>query len=344
MQIGESHKTAYRAGGALMLVSTALVLLTTLVLDAMAHPHGWHRHAIVYAICAMSAGVGAWQMLRRDTDSTLMLYLSLPVLIALGCSPLLLVVTLPAAMAGVLITVTQLLLVWPDLYAAGVLPGWASVAATGTIIAAYAWLVDITAQTSRLLAWCVVSAWLIALAGATAAVRRESTAVLARYRKQASQDPLTGLPNRRAFTGYLDAQIASAARHARPLALLLLDVDHFKAINDSFGHPEGDAVLAWLGAVLAERTRPADVAARIGGEEFAVVLPECALPDALGRAQGLRMAVEQESERRGRRVTVSVGVSVLSEAAPTGSDLLAAADHALYRAKDGGRNAVRAAG
>lgn len=106
------HRLAYRVGGALMLVSAALVLGRTFALDAVGHPHGWHRHAIVYTICTVAAVVGVWLMSRRQRLVEAAVRCT-PILIALSCAPLLLVATLPAALAGVLITLTQRAEVFP---------------------------------------------------------------------------------------------------------------------------------------------------------------------------------------------------------------------------------------
>ena len=336
------RRLTYRIGGALMLVSAALVLLTTLVLDVIAQPHGWHRHAIVYAICAAAGALGVWQLRRRQTASARPLYLSMPMLIALSCAPLLLVSTLPPAMAGVLITLTQLLLVWPNLYSASVLPPWAGLAATATIVAAYAWLVDITAERGRFVAWGVVSVWLIVVWLAVTAARYGAEAAFESLRREATHDPLTGLANRRAFSEFLDTRIAASARQRDPVALVYLDIDHFKSINDRFGHPRGDAVLSWLGGLLGRQVRPGDLASRTGGEEFALVLPGCTLNDAVSRADRMRAAIESESVRWGEPITVSLGVTAAWNGERSSADLMALADQALYAAKNAGRNTLRA--
>ncbi|MCE4556390.1 diguanylate cyclase [Roseateles cellulosilyticus] len=161
----------------------------------------------------------------------------------------------------------------------------------------------------------------------------------------ATRDPLTGLHNRRS----LDARLAEAQaldrrygrQRARVHALLLLDVDHFKRINDQFGHPTGDAVLRQLAHLLQASIRATDVAARFGGEEFAVLLPELAGPqEAVIAAEKIRAAVETVSFAQVGRVTVSVGVSLASVDDLDARPLIDRADGALYEAKRGGRNAV----
>ncbi|PPK98072.1 diguanylate cyclase (GGDEF)-like protein [Kineococcus xinjiangensis] len=158
--------------------------------------------------------------------------------------------------------------------------------------------------------------------------------------RQAARDPLTGLLNRRGFT--------EAVAAAGPVGVLLLDVDHFKRINDTFGHGAGDEVLHELGAVLEAGARPGEVPARLGGEEFVLAVPLDARGrpgDELGtvrvRAEELRGAVAAAFRDRPAAVTVSVGAAV----APAGdlSGLLSAADAALYRAKRAGRNRVEVA-
>lgn len=169
-------------------------------------------------------------------------------------------------------------------------------------------------------------------------------------RRLASRDELTGLYNRRALDELLGEEVDRHRRYGRPAALVLLDVDHFKSINDSYGHPAGDEVLRWLAQLLRASIRTADIPARYGGEEFAIVLPEMNSLQALGMAERLRRRVAAGPfVWRGRSggclqipVTVSLGVAGLPGDALDAVAWVAAADAGLYAAKRGGRNrAVR---
>jgi diguanylate cyclase (GGDEF)-like protein len=167
----------------------------------------------------------------------------------------------------------------------------------------------------------------------------------------AMHEPLTGLYNRRHFMDRLGAEIAASQRHGRPVSLLLVDVDHFKKVNDGLGHLAGDEVLKMIAHVLTGAVRKEDVVARFGGEEFVVLARETALTGAKALAERIRRAVERSRcvwEGSEIAVTASVGVTVSSglsqfEPGRTAQQLLEAADRALYRAKQGGRNAVIAA-
>jgi len=155
----------------------------------------------------------------------------------------------------------------------------------------------------------------------------------------ATTDGLTGLKNHRAFQERLLAECETAERHQTPLSLLLLDVDHFKQFNDTYGHPAGDAVLKQVARLLEHTMRDCDFVARYGGEEFVVVLPQTDQAGALRTAERCRVAVEN-ADWDCRAVTASFGVATLSLDC-TGSDaLIAAADQALYAAKFNGRNQV----
>ena len=152
----------------------------------------------------------------------------------------------------------------------------------------------------------------------------------------ATTDALTGLKNRRKFDADIDAEWRRAGRQKTPLALLMIDADHFKSYNDTFGHQAGDEVLVGVAICISDSVRRAgDCAARYGGEEFAVLLPGTSAADALKVAETIRLKVQQWSDR----TTVSIGVAGLTPVATMEwSELVRAADKALYAAKAGGRN------
>jgi len=153
-------------------------------------------------------------------------------------------------------------------------------------------------------------------------------------------DELTQLRNRRAFDRELVVRFEAALRYARPLSVAAIDLDHFKRINDTFGHQTGDAVLQGVASILTASTRVTDFAARTGGEELSVILPETALFEAIHFGEKIRASIAA-APTSGHAVTVSVGVASLPHskfASP--SELLYAADQALYRAKFAGRNRV----
>ncbi len=162
--------------------------------------------------------------------------------------------------------------------------------------------------------------------------------------KLALTDPLTGLSNRRAFSEALDAELSRIERHNQPASLLAFDLDHFKRVNDTHGHAVGDEVLAAFAAVLQRGCRRGDLAARLGGEEFAILLPTTGLVPAALVAERIRRATEWRPLGVSVPVPVTVSVGVASTESlprpPAAAELLRRADAALYRAKDEGRNRV----
>lgn len=159
----------------------------------------------------------------------------------------------------------------------------------------------------------------------------------------ATTDELTGMINRRAALARLEEQWAIAARHGEPLACMMIDIDHFKSVNDTFGHAMGDRVLKDTSARLAAQVRGGDMACRIGGEEFLVICPLSTAEMAVVGAERLRKAVEASPIRDSAqelKVTVSIGVAARTDAMPRPDDLLRSADEALYTAKRSGRNRV----
>ncbi|HUF12072.1 MAG TPA: GGDEF domain-containing protein [Longimicrobiales bacterium] len=179
-----------------------------------------------------------------------------------------------------------------------------------------------------------------------AALQLRQFAVQETLRERAERDALTGMPNRGAFDERLDVEIARYRRYRHPLSLIVIDVDHFKAVNDTWGHDAGDVVLRHIGRILVASIRETDHAARLGGEEFAVLLPETDLPQAVETAERIRVAVEKASVEHGREtlgVRISAGVATCPTVASDPASLIPSADAALYASKQGGRNRVTAA-
>lgn len=185
-----------------------------------------------------------------------------------------------------------------------------------------------------------VPATIVATVGFTLMVQDRLRAEMARL---ATLDPLTGVFNRRAFIDLAERELARGEREGAPASVLMLDVDHFKSINDRFGHAAGDAVLRGFAQATRDCLRRADILARYGGEEFCVLLPGTALEEALAVAERIRRAVaDAPVEHGGQRVAYSISAG-LADTPTCGRDLdrlLTFADRALYAAKDAGRDRV----
>ncbi|MEH3055016.1 MAG: GGDEF domain-containing protein [Patulibacter minatonensis] len=162
-------------------------------------------------------------------------------------------------------------------------------------------------------------------------------------RASSATDPLTGLLNRRSFDRRFANAVAEASRSELPLSVMLLDLDHFKQVNDEFGHAVGDRALVRFGELLLSQSRASDLVARVGGEEFAVVLPGATIEQALRRAEQFAHAWRVDRTVDGLALTVSIGVTDRDVIDTTGT-LLMRADAAVYRAKADGRDRVVLAG
>lgn len=173
---------------------------------------------------------------------------------------------------------------------------------------------------------------------------RQRQTLLEKLEEQAHTDSLTDLPNRRHFMETATQELARAVRFGSPLSVLMLDVDHFKKVNDTYGHKVGDIVLQKLAETCRATLREIDFTARLGGEEFAVLLPGTGHPAAMEAAERLRRALAETAvpleQGLPLRFTVSLGVATLKDPATNLDTLLNAADHALYEAKHQGRNRV----
>ena len=164
---------------------------------------------------------------------------------------------------------------------------------------------------------------------------------MVKLNRLAVTDPLTGLFNRRSFTKALRRSWEHADRYAEPLSLLMIDIDRFKAINDTHGHAAGDEVIKAVARMILSATRKVDIASRIGGEEFAVILPQGGKKSALFTAERIRKGVRKDSISFGKKtmtVTVSIGIAAFPDDVRTPDNLMKAADKALYAAKEGGRD------
>lgn len=187
----------------------------------------------------------------------------------------------------------------------------------------------------------------VTLLGALAGTSLEIVWEMEEVNRRARTDALTGLANRRAFDEQIGYQLLQADRFGHPVSLIVVDVDHFKNVNDSWGHEAGDVVLKAIARTLTAGVRAVDQCARYGGEEFAIVLPQTALAGAVELADRLRKAVEGETVIVGAtqiQVTISGGVACYPDGGLTKEGLFAAADRALYEAKSSGRNNVKAGG
>ena len=168
-----------------------------------------------------------------------------------------------------------------------------------------------------------------------------------RLRELAATDPLTGLANRRTLMSTLEREFRRSQRNGAPLSLLMVDIDHFKRVNDRYGHQLGDEVLARVADILRRHLRPYDLAARFGGEEFCLILSETLLDKAIKVGERIRQTVVDQKfpgPLTDLALTISLGAAVFPAAGIASSeDLIRVADKALYQAKDAGRNRLHAA-
>lgn len=233
----------------------------------------------------------------------------------------------------------EMLYLWVSLYAFYFFDRPAAFAHTALIAAAYATVLVVDDTSSWISAWLVTVGTLLVTGILVAVLRRGVSGTIAHWVGVARTDPLTGLLNRRGFEELFEVELARARRTERPLSVLVGDLDNFKVVNDSHGHAAGDLVLQRMSQVLDEHKRTIDTAARIGGEEFALLAPESEEHGAHALAERLRCAVDHELEAQDAGVvTISFGVAAFPTHGDDAGALLRAADRALYDAKAAGRN------
>lgn len=197
-------------------------------------------------------------------------------------------------------------------------------------------LPDAAAELTRIQPLATAIADAMSLAVSNIALREK-------LRTQALRDPLTGLYNRRYMEDALGRYASLTERSGTHLSVIMIDLDHFKKLNDEFGHAAGDSVLRETAATILGALRTSDVACRYGGEELLVILPECRLDEAVAKAEILRERIEALSAMHEAKISASFGVAAMPESTRAVADLLGMADAALYQAKEGGRNRVVAA-
>lgn len=169
------------------------------------------------------------------------------------------------------------------------------------------------------------------------------TRLLESVKAQAVTDVLTGLYNRRYFNEALAREVKKAQRSERPFTLITLDLDHLKQINDTLGHTAGDAAIAAIGAVLKKNAREIDIAARFGGEEFALIMPDTEVEEGLTAAERIRSVIASQNIEGVGHISASIGVATFLKHTDTLEGLFELADQAMYSAKNNGRNRVEVA-
>ena len=169
--------------------------------------------------------------------------------------------------------------------------------------------------------------------------QRELERVRAEFESQSLTDPLTGVSNRRAFDIRFEEEFLRAKRYKASCSLIMIDIDHFKQYNDTFGHAAGDEALKVVAALLKADVRIHDTVARYGGEEFAIILPNTDIKGAMVMGERFRRSI-QRAVWKHKQLTISVGVASLHEGTQKPADLLKESDDALYKAKENGRNTV----
>ncbi|GAC1319662.1 MAG: hypothetical protein NVSMB25_10810 [Thermoleophilaceae bacterium] len=245
--------------------------------------------------------------------------------------------------AGMLLTeartgVYSVLYVWVALTAAYFL-SWLHLALQTSLIGAfYAGALIAERPASAPEQWLIVVGTVVLVGLLVAVMRRGHIRLVERLVDSSRTDALTGLLNRRGFKELLDVELERSSRAERPLCLLVIDIDQFKQVNDAYGHPTGDRALRLFARTLSETVRRIDRAARIGGEEFAVVLPDTPSHSAYLLAERLRRRIAEDSPAHPVELAISIGIACSPEHGRTSDDLMHAADRALFAAKTLGRD------
>ncbi len=321
----ESRLMAQALAG-LFLAGATLSLLTVLL------PHSANANVPgLLAIVANAYVVGAVLYGRADTLSPRVL----PGALAWGST----LITGVAYFSGESPSPLVFFYLWIFLYSAYFFSRREMVAQILYVGVAYGGLLLASPPSGGIPVWWIVGMGTLLVAAVLIRVMREHVELLiARLYDAARTDPLTKLPNRRGFRELLDLELERARRSESTMAVLVGDIDHFKEVNDRSGHHVGDAALRRVARLLGAGKRQIDAAARVGGEEFALILPDTDEAGAFVIAERLRTAVREEFAEDAVPITISFGIAAYPFTGETAASLLRAADEALYGAKETGRN------
>jgi diguanylate cyclase (GGDEF)-like protein/putative nucleotidyltransferase with HDIG domain len=308
--------------------------LIALLVAVLPHP----RQTFTWGFVAIAVLSGAIALLLKHRAQRVTLF-QLQALGFLGSALITLCVYFTGEQDGAPATDMEMLYFWVAIYAAYFLNTRQAAAQIGWVAVLY-WAVLALASQPDVFAirWAETVGTLAVAGFLVQALRNRVEELVHRLTDAARTDALTGLQNRRAFEETMQAEVERAKRTHRPLCLLVCDLDHFKLVNDRFGHPTGDSALVRVGQLLRASRREIDPVARTGGEEFALILPETADQEGYVVAERLRLTVEEAFAEDAIPLTMSIGVASYPNQAREPDALIAAADQALYAAKELGRN------
>ncbi|HTJ69481.1 MAG TPA: GGDEF domain-containing protein [Actinospica sp.] len=329
---GTEQWAARTVGGRLMIAAGVLVSGITLLGDLRHEPFEPTTRLLNYALSAL-AGLFGVLLLRAPGRVPSWLINVLPSVAAV-------MVCIPTAVDKQPTPLGPLLLCWPVTFAAAVLSARVAWITMGVVATAFAVLASVSRGVDGVLLWIEVCASLTVICWMVTRLQSQSNRLRAALANLARTDGLTELFNRRGFDEAVAREHSRHLRGGPPMALLLIDIDHFKQVNDSWGHQAGDQTLRRLGSLLSERFRTMDVVGRVGGEEFAVLIPDCGPEQALARAQDLCDTVRTGTRDWPHPITVSVGVATSPNPQTAPDELFALADAGLYAAKAMGRDRV----
>jgi diguanylate cyclase (GGDEF)-like protein len=329
---GDRAVVSVRLGAAMFFAGAAFSFLSTWM------PHGPHGNVEGLRWLALGELVTGFlilstpKRLRRVIPIVLVFGAVIVVSVSLYCN---------GEQGGDGATLTEAFYAWPAVYVGyffgrRMIPLFVMAVGVGYGTALYAMGISNNAT----IRWLMLVVVMTGLTISAHAIRTHVNGLVTRLRETARTDTLTEMPNRRAFDERVALELERAARTGEPLALLLGDIDHFKDLNDRFGHAAGDSALAAIGRTLMSECRAIDTPARIGGEEFAILLPGVSAANARDVADRLRTAVARIHDGDDRPLTISFGVAVHPASGQTAPDLMGAADRALYAAKAAGRDRV----